>query len=269
MKDQEQITIQHPEAWELLVSIDDKQVRYALYSPSVENSLITGTVERLDDSLQALEDAVFDTPVLLGDYRRVRIVVHSQHFVLLPADVPHDDCRLLLRQAFPGDDGEPTLCDIPGNGVKIAHMMPQGMTAFLGRTFNYPEVWHHLSPLCRHFRELSHGDDLSRMFLHLTREGMDMAIYRNGDLMCANSYVFANAHDATYFVLNAWRAYGLDQMADELQLLGDNEARAAMTPELRQYVKFVMPAVYPAAAMRLGRNAMQAPLELILLALCE
>ena len=42
-----------------------------------------------------------------------------------------------------------------------------------------------------------------------------------------------------------------------------------MTPVLREYVKYVMPAVYPAAAMRLGRDAMQAPLELILQALCE
>jgi len=51
--------------------------------------------------------------------------------------------------------------------------------------------------------------------------------------------------------------------------MGDNTMRAAMTPMLREFVKFVMPAVYPAAAMQLGRNAMQAPLELILQALCE
>ena len=69
--------------------------------------------------------------------------------------------------------------------------------------------------------------------------------------------------------MNAWRANGLDQLTDELQLTGDADMRAAMTPALRDYVKYVMPAVYPAAAMQLGRNAMQAPLELILLALCE
>ena len=79
----------------------------------------------------------------------------------------------------------------------------------------------------------------------------------------------ANADDAVYFALNAWTTYGLDQLTDELQLAGDGDLRAAMTPALRKFVKFVMPVVYPAAAMRLGRNAMQAPLDLILLALCE
>ena len=84
-----------------------------------------------------------------------------------------------------------------------------------------------------------------------------------------NTYPFTNAQDAAYFALNAWRTHDLDQLTDELQLTGDGDTRAIMTPVLREYVKYVMPAVYPAAAMRLGRNAMQAPLELILLALCE
>ena len=107
------------------------------------------------------------------------------------------------------------------------------------------------------------------MFLNLQEGSMDMAIYRDEALLCANTYPFSNAQDAAYFALNAWRAHGLDQLTDELQLAGNGETRGVMTPVLREYVKLVMPAEYPAAAMRLGRNAMQAPLELILLALCE
>jgi len=63
---------------------------------------------------------------------------------------------------------------------------------------------------------------------------------------------------------------GWTSSTDEMQLTGSREVRAQMSPLLRRYVKYVMPAIYPAEAMRLGRNAMQAPLELILLALlCE
>ena len=107
------------------------------------------------------------------------------------------------------------------------------------------------------------------MYLNLNAESMDVAIYRDGGLVCANSYVFTNAEDAAYFAMNAWRAHGLNQLTDELQLIGDGEMRSAVTPKLREFVKYVMPTVFPAAAMQLGRNAMQAPLELILLALCE
>ena len=269
MKQNKDISIQHPEVWELLVSIADKRVDYILYTPTVANSLIVNDVAWLDDSLQALEDTVYDTPILLNEYKRVRVIVHSHHFVLFPAETSDEDCIALLRHAFPGDDGDAAVCPMPLNGVKIAYLMPRGLQAFLGRTFNFPDLYHHLFPLCEHFKGLDHDDDVSRMFLNLEEERMDLAIYRDGNLMCANSYDFTNHQDAVFFVLKAWRTYGLDQLTDELQLMGNRESCAAMTPELRKFVKYVMPAVFPAAAMRLGHNAMRAPLEMILLALCE
>jgi len=269
MEGQQDINIQHHEVWELLVSIEDKRVNYILYTPTVANSLIVGDVAWTGDSLSSLEDVIYDTPILLNDYRRVRVLVHSPHFVLLPNDTSDEDCKELLHHAFPDDDGDAAVCPMPSNDVKIAHLMPRGMQAFLGRTFNYPSIYHHLFPLGTHFKEINRGTGISRMFLNLEPDSMDVMIYRDGELQCANSYPFTSKEDATYFALNAWRAHGLDQLTDELQLTGDRDMRASMTPVLREYVKYVMSAVYLAAAMQLGHNAMQAPLELILLALCE
>ena len=44
MEGKNKINIQHPEAWELLVLVEDEQVSYILYTPSVDGSLITGEV---------------------------------------------------------------------------------------------------------------------------------------------------------------------------------------------------------------------------------
>jgi hypothetical protein len=267
MEGNKNIEIQHPEAWELLVSIGDKHVDYMLYTPTVPNSLIVGDVAWSDGTLQGLEDAIYDTPVLLGDYRRVRLLVDSRHFVLFPDNTDDDDCIALLHHAFPADDGDAAVCALALNGVKIAYLMPKGMQAFLGRTFNYPMSSHHLAPLCEHLK--GQDDGVSGMFLNLQADRMDLVIYRDGALQCANSYPYTNVEDATYYALSAGRAHGLDQMEDELQIMGVGEMCAAMTPELRKYVKQVMPAVFPAPAMQLGRNAVQAPMNLLMLALCE
>ena len=85
MEGKGKIDIQHPEAWELLVSIGERQVDYILYSPSVDNSLMMGDVALDDGSLQALEDAIYDMPLLLNEYRRVRIVVQSLMFLMTTA----------------------------------------------------------------------------------------------------------------------------------------------------------------------------------------
>lgn len=268
-KGKNDISIRHPEVWELLVSIDETRVDYALFTPTVANSLTLGQVELPDASQQALEDAIYDTPQLLNEYKRVRVVVHARHFVLLPGDTSNDDCAMLARQAFPDDDGDAAVCPMPANGVKIAYLLPRGMQAFLGRTFNYPVVYHHLMPLCEYFKNQDHEADAARMYLHLGGDAMDLAIYRGEALQCANVYPFTNAQDAAFFALSAWRAHGLDQLTDQLLFMGDGDLCAQVTPDLREYVKHVMPAVFPSAAMQLGRNAMQAPLDLILLALCE
>ena len=269
MEGNKNLNIDHPEVWDLLVAIEDRRVSYILYTPQVANSLIVGEAACADETLQSIEDAVYETPVLLGDYHRVKLMVRSSRFLLLPCETSDDDGKDLLRQAFPDEDGDVAVCLMPQCGVKIVYLMPQGMLAFLGRTFNYPEIYHHLFPLCEHFERQHQHQGISKMFLNLHEEEMDIILYREGLLQCANTFPFTNSQDASYFALNAWRTYGLDQLTDELQLMGDNAVRASMTPELRKFVKYVMPAVYPAAAMRLGRNALQAPLELILLALCE
>lgn len=268
MEGKEKINIQHPEAWELLVSIGDKRVDYILYTPSVTGSLVVGGVDCVDDSLQALEDAIYDTPELLGEYKRVRVLVQSQRFVILPGDTADDDSIRLLSEAFPGDNGDTALCALSQCGVKIAYLMPQGMSAFIGRTFSYPEVSHRLLPLCEHCAQQQSGIEVSRMCLNFQQDRMDVIVCRGNALQLANIFMFNNARDAVYFAMAAWRACGLNQLNDELLLMGERETCAELTPVLREYVKSVMPAEFPAEAMRLGRNAMQVPLELILLALC-
>jgi len=198
------------------------------------------------------------------------VLAGSNHHLLLPGGTTDDQARTLLRATYPSDDGDACVCQLPHNGLTMAWTLPRGMQAFLGRTFNYPAVYHPLYPLCEHCRTVAGGT--TRMVLNLHERSMDMVIHdREGNLLTANSYAFNHAEDAAYLALHAWRTHGMDQLADELQLMGDGAPRAAITPLLRKYVKYVMPAIYPAAALRLGRNAMQAPLELILLALllCE
>lgn len=269
MEGDNKIDIQHPEAWDLLVAIGNRQVNYILYAPTVAGSLVIGAVERADDTLQALEDAVYATPVLLNEYKWVRVVLNSPHFVLLPPETPDKDAEAMLQEAFPGEEGEVAVCQLQQTGLKIAYLLPQGMKAFLGRTFSYPETYHHLMPLCEHFMSQYGGDRPSRMFLNLQAGTMNLFICRDGMLQCANTYWFSSAEDAVYYAMSAWRAHGMDQLTDEMLLMGDLHECGEMTPLLREYVKSVMPAEFPVTAMRLGRNALQAPLDLILLALCE
>ena len=267
------IAIDRPELWNLELGVCRDKLQYVLYARSGAQSLHWGEVG-LDASagyLQALGNAVYDHPLLLNDYGKVRIVASSNHFVILPHEAleREEDCALCLSEMFPDDDGDVCLCGLPQNELAVAYTLPRGVLNFLQRTFNMAPVFHHLHPLCEHFHRLNKGSDISRMFINLYDSSMDVVVYCRGALHMANNYSFRNADDAAYLVLHVWNEFKMEPLTDEVQLMGDKTLRNDIAPLLRKYINYVMPAIFPADAARLGHDAMKAPLNLMLLASCE
>ena len=266
------INIQQPELWTLQLSLKDKAIDYILFTDAIENSLIMGSVDlggRRIIKKKALENAVYDNPLLLDDYRQVRILVNTQHFALFPAAYDDYDAQEVFDSMYPDQEGDMAMSHLKRCDVNIAFEVPNGVLGFLQRTFSTPPVFHRLHPLCEHYKRLNEGTEISRMFLNLSNGHMDMVVYRKGQIVLTNSYNYRSAQDAAFFALHAWDSLGLDRLIDEVQLTGDKTERDAIAPILRQYIGYVMPAIYPAAALRIGQNAMKAPFDLILLALCE
>ena len=267
------IHLSHPEQWSLELSLLPAAINFILHNRLQADSLIVRSI-KLDttsgDYLKAVENAVYDNPVLLEDYARVQVAVYSPHFVLLPPTVTtDDDTEALLHAAYADSEGEAMLTALPHCGLSIVSEVANGLQSFLQRTFNTPVVCHHLFPLCEHYEQLNAHATISRMFVNLNEHSMDMVVYRKGRLEIANTYNFRTVDDAVYFVLAAYEACGMDRMTDEIQLTGSRTLREQLTPVLRRYINYVMPAIYPAAALKLGHDAMQAPFDLIMLALCE
>ena len=75
--------------------------------------------------------------------------------------------------------------------------------------------------------------------------------------------------DVVYYALHAWQSFNLEATRHELFITGEKALRDAVIPTLRKYVSYVMPSIFPAAALKIGQDAVKAPFELILLALCE
>lgn len=268
------IDIQHPEYWTLELALAPKAVQYMLYDIDEENSLNAGEIP-LDFTaggyLKALENAIYDNPLLLNEYRQVRIMAHSERFIVLPPEFKHpDDAIEAFDTAFPHREGDFALCSLPCCGVSVGFELPRGVLGFLERTFDMPPILHHLYPLMEYYKHQDEGREVACLHLHLRDDSTDLVMTRSQEgLVMANTYPTPTPQDAIYFALHAFKTFGLDVKRDELLLTGSKPLRDKVMPELRKYVSYVMPAIIPAAALQIGQDAMNAPLELILLALCE
>ncbi|MGM9802891.1 MAG: DUF3822 family protein [Muribaculaceae bacterium] len=268
------VELQHPELWTLHLALGADSLQYVIFTTAQADSLISGEIA-LDDSfgsyLKSLENCIYDNPVLLKPYGKVRITAQSQRFMLLPAELASDQLLSLdaMEAAFPDAEGEFAFCSLPHCQVSIGFELPKGVEAFLARTFFNPPIYHILAPLCEYHCIKQQDSTLSRMYLHLSQGNMQLCIFKAGQLLMANSYPFSDVNNAAYYALNAWQTFELDAISHEVQISGDKELRALITPMLRKYIQYVMPTIFPAAALRIGHDAMKAPYHLILLALCE
>ena len=246
------IKIENPHLWTLSLFVDDRHIHFMLHNDQEHNSLICrdieiGTWSDDEEHLRAVENAVYDNPLLLSEFKRVNVSVDSMQFIFLPPGYGTDeDARHAFDVAFPGATGD---------------------FQFLRRTFSNAPVRLHLETMCSYFRGKTNASTINKVAVYIRNGRIDVCAFKHGRLQIANTYVCRSNDDAVFYTLAVWNMLGLDVRSDEIQIAGDKTVRAAITPRLREYVTYVVPVMMPPAAMRMASDAAKAPLNLIILAI--
>lgn len=249
----------------LTIDIEKDKLTYLVNGNGVKPEMATVDFDNGIDLKQAIENAVYNTPLLLEDYSSTTIALHSQHFVVMPAELmPKAD--LVFQASFSSLDGEMMLCKVKSTDAAIACDVPHGVTSFLKRTFGNPELLHHLAPLIAYCAE-AYADDNGCLHININKEEAHIVATRNGKLQLANTYPYRSVDDIIYFALAAFKECNFDSHADKILLSGDNELRSQLAERLRQRVAYAMPELFPAQALALGREAINIPFNIIATAL--
>ncbi len=267
-------TPEHPERYTLQMALCPDRIDYSLHIAGQEGSLQWGSLPVVAGTAgyrKAVENVVYDNPALLADYAQVRVLVASERFALLPQEVAADPdtAEAVMQLQFPDAQGDIALDPLPACHAALACEVPEGVLAFLQRTWNMPPVHHLLHPLCEYYVEHSAKRGEPCLYAQLHERSADVVAFNAGKLLLACSYPAATPDEAAYFVLHAWHSCNLDPDRHQLLLIGSKALRDQVAPRLRQYVACVMPAIFPAQAVALAPDATKAPHSLILQALCE
>lgn len=246
----------------LAIDIDSGSLTYLAHGSGIKPVMATIDFDNAGTGMkQELENVVYDTPLLLDDYHHTTIALHAQHFVVMPAElVPA--ANQVFQASFSSLDGELMTCLVKNTDAAIACDVPQGVMAFLQRTFGNPELLHHLAPLIAYCAE-AYADDNGCLHININDNVAHIVATRGGKLQLANSYPYRSLDDVLYFALAAFKECHFDPRADKVLLTGDNHLRATLTEQLRERIAHVMPEVFPPQALTLGKDAMTMPFSII------
>lgn len=261
------------------MQLEPQQMRATVWS-TVEDSSLRHFSLPLDPTLaghKSLEEAVYAAPILLSDFARVDVLVRDHRYMAVPSGLPEETLKDMIDYSClaPDDKDYDLHTDrIDTLDTDIAWPLESSLGGFLARTFRNPHVQCHVSPLLRHFSRRSALGNGGKVYAHLsqcgdTRQADIIILGGNGRLSLAASYDLRGDDDALYYILAGMQQAGLDPRADEVLVCGSGTMREALLARLRRYVAYAMPAIFPSAAFRAGKDALNAPFPLVILPLCE
>lgn len=268
--------IREPQLWQLVLEVSASGLHVMAYTPLEEFSLISEFLPydpAAVSPLRALEDVVYENPLLTQGFSRVTVLYDTQRFLLLPGFVDTaPEAEALLRLSLPPGDGggnsEIIVNDLPSLDSRLAFEVDSDTLGFLRRTFFNATLLHPLVPTSLYFKSKYPLRARGKMFVNLRGGKTDLLVLGDGAPLLLNSFGVREPIDSVYFCLNARQSLCLAH-TDEIIIAGPNSERMAVTALLRRYVRYVMPAIFPSTMFRAGRAALSTPFEIIVTPLIQ
>ena len=206
---------------------------------------------------------------MLSDFRKVYILIDTSDYCVIPSDLDESQASKVFTVLHPAFSGTVGVADTATRNASVVHGIADDPNGFIRRTFISAVVLPHIAPLVRYFASKPGRGNSRRMICNLRPTSMDVIVIDGNRLVQANTVTFRNVADAVYYILASRAEHGLDAHTDDVLLSGDQHVRDEIIPMLRTYIERVMPVIFPPQMFRAGKEAMQAPFDLIVTPLCE
>lgn len=266
--------IANPRLWRLgmLLDLPAATLTVAARSTVGDDEAICRRISLAGDRtpLRALEDAVYDNPLLLADFERTTVVLRTPRFAILPeglASSPEacDDAASLL---WTDPDFSPALMAETAGASQAAVLTAcdADVAAFLGRTFAEASIRHVLSVELQYFAAKAPGSgNAPKLFAIVEPGSIDLLCFDGTRLLGATSYACTDAADMTYYAAATARVCGVAGPELHFYVAGDPSLRDSVASGLRRFAPRVMPWILPPAPAT-GDTPM--PFTLTILPLC-
>lgn len=265
--------VTNPENWDLALRIGKDGLDYTLNNPSIEGSMLYGSVS-FDNSgtqhLKRMENSFYDFPLLVDYYDKVSVVFDNSQFLIVPDEFfDNDNIESLFQVSFPGFNGDLIAEPLKSCEAHLIFGLNRGVKSFLHRTYANTSIKHCLHPLIEFFGRRARLGNSHKMYVTLIADKAYIMAFESGKLAIANVLPYRHISDVAYYLLGLWKEVHFEQQTDELQISGDSSQRKELMDILREYISLVMPSLFPPALLKINRDAPKIPFDLMLLSLCE
>lgn len=182
---------------------------------------------------------------LCGSAARTVVLLDTPRWTVVPLELFEDDqAEALYKQCHRMAGGEKVLYNIlDRTNAVILFSMEQAAWQLVQELWPGAYVYASISPIINHLalKAKTHIPTTNRkMYVRQGRRSMDIIVLDHGVPLMLNTFSCRNVADSSYYVLNLWKQLELNQMSDELYLIGGSPANEELATALRTYIKTVV-----------------------------
>lgn len=252
----------------LYLRIGERQLECMLYNPYEDHSLIYRKIDLGkpgDEGVKALENAIYDNPLLLeGDFGEAAIAIDTPRVALIPSQAANaEEVFRLWHDGAESVDAVFTVSP-PGIGATLAAAIDRRLWNFVRRTFPSALITHPLATLITYGRAKSAGAS-PKMFVNLHDDALETVVTSGSRLFEATRFSASRPNDAAFYLLSIMSLKG--QGPEEVYVAGDSQRRRELIESLRRFHPYVMPMIFPSEMHRAGANGERMSFDLAVMPL--
>ncbi|MDR0976996.1 MAG: DUF3822 family protein [Prevotellaceae bacterium] len=177
-------------------------------------------------------------------FRRTNILVPGRRHTLVPLELFEDEqVKPLFHYNLPEKPNEFILYNIlKKSNIVVLFGVNRHAASYLEEQLPDARFYSSAGTFIEHFTAESRQGNSQKLYVCFTPEGIELYAYEHGRLLLSNSYPCKEMSDTIYYTLYTWKQLGFEQERDELVLCGALPHKESLLPELRKFVRNVLPA---------------------------
>jgi hypothetical protein len=216
---------------------------FLLYNPTnTEKSVIYKEI-KVDKQVSMLVNLhhFWDTTAIHKfTYKAVNIIYVSKQYALIPLN--YNDNSEGIEAQFnylhqQEDNQHLAENKLPSAKVTIVHNIPNDLVENISNFFANAKYYSHMSPIIEHLSSNSKIGNRKKMYVNYRLNSFDIFCFNRGHLLFSNSIDFKTLEDQIYYLLYIWKQQELNQLEDELHLLGNIPEKSALQKKLSDYIE--------------------------------
>lgn len=265
-------TASNSEKYILSIRLRSDGLSFSAYNPLETGSFFYRETEfeRTRPFMDNLKDFFFENELLGYSFRQIHLLCEATPYTLVPKEAyDGGQAKAFLNFNFSSAPTHALSNLLKEQDVEVVFGVEEELYEFCCRSLLNPHFVHHITPLLAYWRKTSLTASAKQLSADIHGKQLDIVCFEQGKLIFANTFRFEHLNDILYYILYVWKQLEMDQQNDQLRIAGKPEIRMRITEVLRNYIRYVSIAEAPSEVYLWGTEAVQAPLDLLTLLICE